>query len=292
MQKPPLHVILSQDWRLPQSIQLSANRGIGASGEQGPEQEISASQISTKSSTENPKRPAKRRRTWSAAPSKSSKRRRTRNSSPKYLNSPSSTLSSQESVTETVFDPSSSISSASSLSSQEDLGPKIALTIRLKENLVISEDSGNLFAEWMRMMPLLAEHVKVEASFSSFSTLLMVSLTIPLWCYLESHPAISVIGLIRSSNQLTKAPILAKTLCPETIQKNCDPITISKPTPRTLNWGEHAEALIQLYKIKFSEDGPYFELSHDAKPTACIPRRVYLENVMYVYSHIPLTSTS
>ena len=180
-----------------------------------------------------------------------------------------------------------------SLSSQEDLGPKVAVTIRLKETLTISEASSNLFAEWMKMMPLLADHVKVEASFTSFSTLLVVSLTIPLWCYLESHPAISLAGLIRSSNQIAKAPVLAKTLCSGMAQYVCDPTTNLKPTPRTLMWGEDAETLIQFYKFNFVEQEAYFELSNAAKPTAFLPKRVYLETFMYVsahtYSHRRLT---
>ena len=282
MQKPPLYVILTQNWRLPRSIQLSAKGGSRASRNLVSRQ-VSSSQTSTTPSTEIPKTSTKRRRTCSAAPSNvSSKRRRTRNSSPGYLHSPDSTLSSQDSTPGTVFEPSSSLSSASSLSSQEDLYPKIAVTIRLKETLEISEASANLFAEWMEMMPLLAEHVKVEASFSSFSTLLMVSLTIPLWCYLENHPAITLEGLIRSSNQLAIEPALTKTRLTETVQPHCDPTTNLKPTPRTLRWGVHAEALIQLYKFNFVEGEARFELSPTVRPTGSVPETVYLESTMFV----------
>jgi hypothetical protein len=115
-------------------------------------------------------------------------------------------------------------------------------------------------------------------------------MTIPLWCYLESHPAISLTGLIRSSNQIAKAPVLAKTLCPETAQHVCDPITNLKPTPRTLRWGEDAETLIQFYKFNFVEEEAYFELSSAAKPTAFLPKRVYLETFMYVSAYTQFTS--
>lgn len=289
MQKPPLHVVLTHNWKLPRAIQLSVKGVSRVSGEEASEQVTPLSQSSTKSSM---KSTTKRRRTESTAPPEStSKRQRTRNSSPKYLNSPSSTLSSQESIAGNLFEPNSSISSASSLSSQEDLGPRIALTIRLKETIAVSEASSDLFAEWMRMMPLSADHVKIEAGFSSFSTLLILSLTIPLWCYLQDHPAISLAGIIKTSNQVTTRPALAKTLCSETItQRDSDSIAISKPTPKTLKWGQHAEALIQFYKFSFVEKDAYFGLLPGIKSTATLPKRVYLENAMYFHSQILSTS--
>jgi hypothetical protein len=50
------------------------------------------------------------------------------------------------------------------------------------------------------MMPVNAEQVKVEAGFTSFSTLLMVSLPVEIWCYLDAHPAITLAGFARSPN--------------------------------------------------------------------------------------------
>jgi hypothetical protein len=136
----------------------------------------------------------------------------------------------------------------------------------------------------MKMMPLLADHVKVEAGFGSYSTLLIISLTVPLWCYFESHPAISLIGIIKSSNQVTRVPPLAKTLCEEIIEHEFDSIEKAKPTSKTLKWGQHAKALIQLYK--FNKDEPYFELLPGISSTPTTPARLFLENVPYVCSHI------
>ena len=181
---------------------------------------------------------------------------------------------------ENVFEPSSSISSASSLSSPENLGPRIGITIRLKETVAICEASSTLLADWVKMMPLLADHVKVEAGFRSFSTLLILSLTIPLWCYLEEHPAISLIGIIRSSNLVSRRPMRAESHCTENVPHDTDPAVNSKPTPTSLGWGNHAAALIQLYRWSSWEEKPYFELTSGIKATATTPKEVYLKELM------------
>jgi hypothetical protein len=54
------------------------------------------------------------------------------------------------------------------------------------------------------MFPAAADHVKVEAGWSSFSTLLIVSLPIAFWRYLPADPAVHLVGLIRSSNLLVR----------------------------------------------------------------------------------------
>lgn len=81
--------------------------------------------------------------------------------------------------------------------------PRIAITVRLKETLAKSELSVDLFADWIRMMPVLADQVIIEAGFASCSTLLIVSLPVALWCYLPNNPAISVIGIVKSTNLLS-----------------------------------------------------------------------------------------
>ena len=78
--------------------------------------------------------------------------------------------------------------------------PVIALTVRLKETMAASQLSEDLLADWLRMMPVNAEQVKVEAGFTSFSTLLIVSLPVEIWCYLDSHPAMTLMGFARSRN--------------------------------------------------------------------------------------------
>jgi len=61
------------------------------------------------------------------------------------------------------------------------------------------------------MMPALADEVKVEVGFASFSTLLVVSILIALWCYLPDDLAIAVVGLIKSSNLSTGEYAVSKT---------------------------------------------------------------------------------
>jgi len=106
-----------------------------------------------------------------------------------------------------------SSSYSSSISSQIDSFPRIALTIYLAETLPLSEESTDQFIEWLRMMPILASNVKTEippnlvrpeAMFASFSTLLIISLPVALWCCMPSHPAIINMGLIKSSNFLLR----------------------------------------------------------------------------------------
>lgn len=59
------------------------------------------------------------------------------------------------------------------------------------------------------MMPVLAEHVKVEAGFASFSTLLVLSIPAAIWGYIPDHLAIAVIGLIKSNDLVSDNPASA-----------------------------------------------------------------------------------
>lgn len=189
MQRPPLHVVLTQCKRLPRSIQLSQKSLLLTSSEASPGQDISQTDGAVQESSEPPR---KRRRTPKTT-EPTAKRRRTRSSSPRTSASP------QESDDSDLFEESSQVSSKSSFDEEQESHPRIAITIRLKETLGPYELSADLLGKWIKMMPLLAEHVKIEAGFASCSTLLFVSLPIPLWCYLPDHPAISVAGIVKSS---------------------------------------------------------------------------------------------
>ena len=189
IQKSPLHVVLSQNRRLPKGIQLSPKREIrnqagnerslGPSGNSELSQHLSASSSSSRMSPPN------------------------HPSVPSGL-SPSSPSGSHGSLNQHTTS-----SSISSLFSDIEQFPRIALTIRLKESLAASEVSADLLADWMRMMPVLAENVKVEAGFASLSTLLIISLPVAIWCYVPDHPALSVIGVIKSTNFLPRSPVLS-----------------------------------------------------------------------------------
>jgi len=188
MQKPPLHVVLTQKNRLPQSIQLaihpftsfptsasdSSHRNQGSNGIPGVWPSM---HIESRSST------------------------------------PQSTGESSQSIDNGSLRPTLGASSRSSWVGSQVNYPAIALTVRLKDTMVASQLSEDIFADWLRMMPVNAEQVKVEAGFASFSTLLMVSLPVEIWCYLDPHPAITLAGFTRSPN-------LIKQLRPKTPQFN------------------------------------------------------------------------
>lgn len=86
--------------------------------------------------------------------------------------------------------------------------PRLALAIRLQDNLRISALSADLFLKWLRDLPLVAAQVKVEAGFSSFSSLLIVSIPIALSAHLTVNPAVISLGPVTSSNLILRAPYM------------------------------------------------------------------------------------
>ncbi|KAH8587443.1 hypothetical protein B0O99DRAFT_494001, partial [Bisporella sp. PMI_857] len=163
MQRPPLHVVLTQNQRLPRSIQLSRIR---------PSAETYLKDSTNQMNTQS-------------LPS--------RGASLAISDSSFSTFSGSSL-------PASSASSTTSLNSQPLISPRIAISIRLKETLEISDFQTDSFADWLGMMPVLAEQVKIEAGFTSFSTLIIATIPVDMWCYVQHHPAITLIGLVKSSN--------------------------------------------------------------------------------------------
>jgi hypothetical protein len=87
-----------------------------------------------------------------------------------------------------------------------DKVPRLAFAIRLRDNFQVGELSTDLFLEWLRHIPTIAEQVKVEAGFDSFSSLLIVSIPISLSGYLPTDRAIISLGPIGSSNLITNWP--------------------------------------------------------------------------------------
>ena len=80
--------------------------------------------------------------------------------------------------------------------------PRLAFAVRLGETFQPSDDIKNLFASWLRDMPAIAEEVKIEAGFDSFSTLLIVSIPFALSAYIPSHAAVLSLGPILSGNKI------------------------------------------------------------------------------------------
>lgn len=86
--------------------------------------------------------------------------------------------------------------------SSEGKVPRLAFAVRLRESFLPTDDIKKLFASWLRDMPAIAEEVKIEAGFDSFSTLLIVSIPFALSAYIPSHPAIMSLGPISSENKI------------------------------------------------------------------------------------------
>jgi len=92
-------------------------------------------------------------------------------------------------------------SSSTPLSSISSAGrykvPHVLITLQLEENQ--SFDAGQT-ARWLDRFPLLAKWVKVEAIFPSYSTLMVMSVPLPIWDMLPDHPACSFIGYVTGPN--------------------------------------------------------------------------------------------
>jgi hypothetical protein len=97
-------------------------------------------------------------------------------------------------------------SSASPISNLSDQVPRILLAVRLKDPFRPRDLSFDFFKEWLRMIPTVAEDVKGEAGFGSFSSIVIVSVPITLSLYLPRDPAIIKIGPITSSNLVEDTP--------------------------------------------------------------------------------------
>jgi hypothetical protein len=76
------------------------------------------------------------------------------------------------------------------------------LSVQLPGNVRPDQLSEDLFLEWLRMIPAVAECIKVEAGWVSLSTLIIVSVPMSIWKYIEGHQAIRLVGIIQSPNLL------------------------------------------------------------------------------------------
>lgn len=81
--------------------------------------------------------------------------------------------------------------------------PRLAFAIRLHDTFTPGEDLKDLFLQWLRDMPNIAQQVKIEAGFDAFSTLVIVSLPIAFCAYLSRDPAIISLGPILSGNRVS-----------------------------------------------------------------------------------------
>ncbi|TVY46156.1 GATA zinc finger domain-containing protein, partial [Lachnellula occidentalis] len=171
--KAPIHLVLTQDHRLPRSIRISAR----------------------------PRIPVMNRPSLSAGrPLSGNACKRDTGSLPQdFASSQSSGRSSG------VFSPGSNDGASSSSSfSQLPKYPRLLFSIHISEDIKPNELSPKLFADWLATLPLSTSSVSVEAGFASDSTLLMVSMPVAFLEYLpDDNPAITMLGVIRSKNILS-----------------------------------------------------------------------------------------
>lgn len=77
-------------------------------------------------------------------------------------------------------------------------GPRVIISIALEESQPDLDVTSTV--RWLKSIPLLAEHATVEAVYGSYSTLLILSVAIPVWNLLPDYLACSFIGFITSPN--------------------------------------------------------------------------------------------
>lgn len=139
---------------------------------------------------------------------------------------------------------SSATSPPSSMTSMSQLPeyPRLLFSVRIHEDVKPGELSTELFADWLREIPVVARFVRVEAGFASDSTLLMVSMPVAMLAYLPPSRAITLLGTTRSGN-LLKLPTKgtqAATVSSATMDPN---IHSKEETPRlSLSAVAHANA--------------------------------------------------
>ncbi|KAH6709639.1 hypothetical protein BKA61DRAFT_678523 [Leptodontidium sp. MPI-SDFR-AT-0119] len=167
--KPPIHLALTQDHRLPRSITLSCRK---REKQDIPDMDMDILEAHT---DQYDVRDAMDR----SSPSEESDKA-----------PDSSPLAS------------SSESPATSLSHIPEY-PRLLFSIRMSEDINPRSLSPDLFADWLSALPMEAKSVRVEAGFASDSTLLMVSMPIALMGYLPRSEAITLLGTTRSRNLLS-----------------------------------------------------------------------------------------
>ncbi|KAE8443543.1 hypothetical protein EG329_001783 [Mollisiaceae sp. DMI_Dod_QoI] len=167
--KPPIHLVLTQDHRLPRSITLSPNR---LRIQDIPD--ISGLVPSSKSSNHTTSLFVQSGNSSAASPA---------DSSPSLSNGRSNSAS-----------PATSMSSLSEY-------PRLLFSIRISEDIKPNDLSTGILTDWLSTLPIEAKAIRVEAGFASDSTILIISMPVALLGYLPYDPAMVLIGTARSRNQ-------------------------------------------------------------------------------------------
>jgi hypothetical protein len=171
---PPIHLQLTQEARFPQSIQLSAPRKI---------------QETMTSTTAGP------RDRFSSQTSCGVTRGSVLSSAEKGESRSTQFIPKTDGLNHGSNEPGPT--------SRDSNAPRMSFAIRLKDTFRPSELAEDLFKEWLRMVPALIEEVTVEASFGSFSSLLIISVPISLSIYIPRDPAVISLGPITTCNLIS-----------------------------------------------------------------------------------------
>ena len=121
--------------------------------------------------------------------------------------SPFSDSSSQDVEMEDSSNDSAMTSILSSVSSSgnyfEQSCPTVLIAVALEEDQRLQLDT---WGEWLRDLPAMAKHARVEGIYESFSTLILISLPVYIWDLIPNNPAVSFVGFIKSQDFLKNRP--------------------------------------------------------------------------------------
>jgi hypothetical protein len=113
--------------------------------------------------------------------------------------------------------------------------PRLALAIRFHESFQADEMTTLLFTEWLKEFPVIAEQVRVEARFDSFSSLLIISIPIALFAFLPAALSVIPLGPITSVNRIL--PQIQPPVSTEECVRQSDPSKSPDPVERAVESG-------------------------------------------------------
>ena len=121
--------------------------------------------------------------------------------------SPFSDSSSQDVQMENSSNDSAMTSIPSSVSSSgnyfEQSCPTVLVAVALEEDQRLQLRT---WVEWLRDIPAIAKHARVEGIYESFSTLMLISLPVFIWDLIPNNLAVSFVGFIKSQDFLKNRP--------------------------------------------------------------------------------------
>lgn len=83
--------------------------------------------------------------------------------------------------------------------------PRLLFSVRLRETFQPGDSMVELFTEWIRGFPAIADQMSVEATFDSHSAIIILSLPISVAAYLPRDPSITCLGPIISPNRMARS---------------------------------------------------------------------------------------